>query len=471
MREVPMPQAPTAPYEQVLGAERMAHLSATAARVGRGLGARTIWNVNSTAEGGGVAELLHALGPLARALGLDVRWLVIDGDPEFFAITKRLAMLIYGSPGDGGRLGPEEREHYQRELDRNAAALVDFVKADDIVVLHDPQPAGLADRLRRLGVTVVWRCHIGCDTDNEYTRAGWAFLRPYVECADATVFHIDTHVPDWAPRPWVIPPSIDPCGPKNMALDAEDGLAVLARAGVLAGPRLKPVTVPVPVGPPVEVCRHATVVRDGPPPPATVPMVVQLSRWDRLKDMIGVLEAFVAAEVPDSYLTLAGPEVDQVADDPEAGAQFDECRRVWSRLAPADRRRVQLLCLPMADPRENAVLVNALQRHATVVLQKSLAEGFGLTATEAMWKGPPVLASATGGLREQITDGESGLLVGDPSDIDAAAAGIRRLLVDRELAAGLGSGARHTVGQRFLSDRHLLAWTELIENIATAEVT
>jgi trehalose synthase len=201
-----------------------------------------------------------------------------------------------------------------------------------------------------------------------------------------------------------------------------------------------------------------------------MPMVVQLSRWDRLKDMTGVLEAFVAADVPDSYLTLAGPEVDQVADDPEAAAQFEECRRAWSRLAPAERARVQLLCLPMADSRENAVVVNALQRHATVVLQKSLAEGFGLTATEAMWKGPPVLASATGGLREQITDGESGLLVDDPTDIETVAAGIRRLLGDPQLAAALGAGARARVGQRFLSDRHLLAWAELIENIATAKV-
>ncbi|MFD9736249.1 glycosyltransferase [Umezawaea sp. NPDC059074] len=470
MREVDFGTAPLTPYRDVLGAERLDRLREAAEHVAVALHGRRVWNVNSTSAGGGVAELLHALLPLARAVGIDARWLVIDGDPEFFAIAKRLCTRLYGAPGDPEPLGSEQLRHYRKVTELNGTALAEWVRPGDVVVVHEAQPAGLVDVARRLGATAVWRRHIGRDVPNEHTRDGWAFLRRFVEHADATVFLTEQHRPDWAPRPHIIPPSIDPCAPKNMELTEREVLDVLRCTGVLGGGDGEPVTVRPPVGERIEVRRQVTAVREGPPPPATVPMVVQVSRWDELKDMEGVLHAFLAADVPGSYLTLAGADVEGVADDPDAARFFDDCCRRWAALPEEDRRRVQLLCLPMEDLRENAVVVNAVQRHATVVVQKSLAEGFGLTATEAMWKGRPLVASGVGGLRDQVVDGESGLLLGDPHDLGAAAGLIRRLLTDPELARRLGEGARRRVDEHYLPDRHLLDWANLIGSAVAMEV-
>ncbi|MDH2426547.1 glycosyltransferase [Sphaerisporangium sp. TRM90804] len=464
MREVPFRQVPLAPYEQVLGERRTARLRVELGRTGRLLGDGAVWNVNSTAAGGGVAELLHTLGPLARAAGLNTRWLVVDGDPEFYTVAKRLVSMLYGIAGDGGALGAEERRHYRRAMDSNAEALAEYVRPGDVVIVHEAQPAGLIEAARALGASVVWRSHIGSDTPNRFTREGGAFVSPYVAQADATVFSTPAHVTGWAPRPQIIAPSIDPCGPKNMALSAGQVAAVLGATGILAGGH-RPLTVPVPIGPDVEVRRPAQVLRDGPPPPADVPMVVQVSRWDRLKDMGGVMRAFVDSGV-DGYLTLAGADLSGVTDDPEAAEVYERCRRAWEDLPPEHRRRCQLVCLPMADLRENAVVVNALQRHASVVVQKSLAEGFGLTATEAMWKARPLLAAAAGGLRDQVRDGETGLLLGDPADLAAAATGIRMLSTDRALAGRLGAAARRRVHDQYLPDRQLLDWARLIESLA-----
>jgi trehalose synthase len=471
MREVPIRPAPLEPYLKVLGDERMARLRVAAGRVRQLLGGRTVWHLNSTAAGGGVAELLYSLGPLTRAAGLDARWLVIDGDSELFTITKRLCMRLYGSAGDGGPLGAAELRHFRHVSDANARQLTSRIRPGDIVIVHDPQPAGLIEAAQGRGAMVVWRCHIGSDEPNRHTRDGWAFLRRFVERADATVFSTQRHVPGWAPRPRVIRPSIDPCSPRNAALSDEETISVLRGIGILDDVSALPVTVPVPIGPAVVVRQRAVVMRDGPPPPATVPMVVQVSRWDRLKDMSGVLHAFAAAGDADCYLTLAGPDVSGVADDPEAAAVFDDCRRQWAALPRSHRSRSQLVCLPMSDLRENSVMVNALQRHAAVIVQKSLAEGFGLTAAEAMWKSRPLLVSAVGGLRDQVVDGEHGLLLADPGDIPAAAEGIRRLLADRQLAARLGANARRRAAEWFLPDRHLLDWAQLIEEIVPAAVT
>ncbi|WP_422771238.1 glycosyltransferase [Plantactinospora sp. WMMC1484] len=466
MREVAVGSADLAAYRQVLGPERSVALRSGAERLRAALAGRTIWNVNSTAAGGGVAELLHSLIPLARALGLPVRWLVIDGDAEFFAITKRLCTLVYGSPGDGGPTGGAEQEHYRKVLRANADEMAGYVRPGDVVVVHEAQPAGLVGHARELGARVVYRAHTGCDGPNAHTARGWAFIRPYVEQADATTFLIPRHVQPWAPDPHVIAPSIDPCLPKNVGLSAAKAVEVLRTVGILAGGAGRPATVSPGAGPPVELRHPAVAVRDGGPPDARTPMVVQVSRWDRLKDMTGVLRAYAAADVPRSCLTLAGPDVSGVSDDPEAAEMFTECRREWERLPAAVRSRVQLLCLPMADQRENALVVNALQQHASVVVQKSLAEGFGLTATEAMWKSRPLLANAVGGLRVQVVPEESGLLL-DPADTAGAAEAIRRVLGDPRLAARLGAAARRRVHDEYLPDRHLLRWEPLITALLT----
>ncbi|ANZ35373.1 hypothetical protein BBK82_03990 [Lentzea guizhouensis] len=468
MREVPIGAAPLTPYREVFGDERLEALRDRAGEVSGALHGRTVWNINSTAAGGGVAELLHALLPLARAVGIDTRWLVIDGDTEFFAIAKRLCTRLYGAPGDPAPLGPDQLQHYRVITELEGTALAARVRPGDLVVVHEAQPAGLVDVARRLGAIAVWRRHIGRDEPNEHTEEGWAFLRRFVENADASVFLTDSACPEWAPRPHIIPPSIDPCAPKNMELTDEQTLAILRCTGIVAGEGSS-LTIRPPVGEIITVRHEAVVVREE-APSADVPMVVQVSRWDELKDMAGVLRAFLDADVENSYLTLAGADVVGVADDPDAGRFWDECVEQWKALPVEQRRRVQLLCLPMRDLRENALVVNALQRHATAVVQKSIAEGFGLTATEAMWKGKPLVASAVGGLREQIVHGESGLLVDDPYDLATTAKLIRQVLTDPELAARLGEGARRRVDECYLPDRHLSDWASLIASTVTMEV-
>jgi trehalose synthase len=212
-----------------------------------------------------------------------------------------------------------------------------------------------------------------------------------------------------------------------------------------------------------EVTRRARVLLTGPPPDADTPLVLQVSRWDRMKDMIGVMDGFVrhVDGIADAHLMLAGPSVAGVADDPEGGAVLAECMERWHELPLEQRDRVHLACLPMHDPDENATIVNALQRHAAVVAQKSIAEGFGLTVLEAMWKSRPVVATRVGGIADQIVDGEHGLLVDDPLDLAGFGAAVRTTLEDRSMAVRLGELARQRVRTEFLGDRHLEQWGEL----------
>ena len=194
--------------------------------------------------------------------------------------------------------------------------------------------------------------------------------------------------------------------------------------------------------------------------------MVQVSRWDRLKDMPGVILGFAGAPVPDDvHLMLVGPDVAGVADDPESADVLAECRATWQRLPSRLRERVHLASVPMADPEENARIVNAIQRHASVVCQKSLAEGFGLTVTEAMWKARPVVATAVGGIQDQVHDGEDGLLIKDPHDLRALGDAVARLITDPALAHRLGEAAHRTVRSRFLGDRHLEQYAELLVSV------
>ena len=207
----------------------------------------------------------------------------------------------------------------------------------------------------------------------------------------------------------------------------------------------------------------------GDPPPVGVPLVVQVSRWDRLKDMAGVMEGFVRAVSDDdldgAHLVLAGPEVAGVADDPEGAEVLAECREEWNHLPDPVRGRVHLATIPMDDVDENAIIVNALQRHAAVVVQKSLVEGFGLTVTEAMWKGRAVVASKVGGIQDQITDGRDGLLVDDPYDIEEFARVLQRPATDTGLAGRLGAAAHARVLEEFLGDRHLEQYVDLFSRL------
>lgn len=450
----------------LLPQERAERLRSDAARARSGLGRRTVWHVNATASGGGVAELLHTLLAYANGAEVQNRWLVLDADSDFFAITKRLHNLLHGEPGDGGPLGGPERAHYRAVLADNAAALTARVSPGDIVVLHDPQTAGLIRHVRAPS-PVVWRCHVGRDTPNESTDLAWEFLREFVVDADACVFSRKEYAPDWLDpaRLWVIAPSIDPFSAKNLDLAPADARDVLVRAGLLEQPRGSGVGNDAPrrTGPEI-----ATV--SGGPLSARDRFVVQVSRWDRLKDMTGVMTGFGLLDdeaLKDVHLVLAGPQASGVADDPEGAQVLAECERLWRGLPAGARERVHLATLPMGDARENALIVNSLQRLADVVVQKSLVEGFGLTVTEAMWKGRPVVATRVGGIQDQITHGVDGLLIDDPQDLPAFAATLRTVLTDPPMAERLGRAARERVLVEYVGDRHLERYVDLLVSLVS----
>jgi trehalose synthase len=454
-------------YSPLIGQDRTDLFAVEAAREAvERLRGRSVINVNSTAAGGGVAEMLHVLLGLIRGVGVDARWMVIDGNPEFFEVTKRLHNHLYGTAGDGGELGEAEHRIYDTTLQPERDALAAHARAGDVVVLHDPQTAGLAEHAKQLGCKVVWRCHVGLDEQNDFSRIGWEFLRPYLEpFVDHYVFSDRRFPPEWVSpdRLSVIWPSIDPFAPKNQDLDDATVEAILTHVGLIAGTAGDTVFERTD-GSPGRVELMCDVVRTGPPPGPDVPLVVQISRWDSMKDMAGVMQAF--AEYVDSgrtaQLVLAGPVVSAVADDPEGAQVLQDCWNQWRQLPHAVRSRIQLACLPMHDVEENAAIVNALQRHAHVVAQKSLAEGFGLTAAEAMLKGTPVVASAVGGLVDQVIDGESGLLVQDPTDLEEFGAAVCRILDDDELRRRLGSGARARAIDTHLGDTHLRRWLDVV---------
>jgi trehalose synthase len=283
---------------------------------------------------------------------------------------------------------------------------------------------------------VVWRAHIGVDSAGELTRTAWAFLAPYVAAADVCVFSRRAFAWDVVPpeRRAIISPTIDPFSPKNRELTADEVAAVLRRPGIAV----------------------------------TRPYVMQCSRWDTLKDPAGVLDFFARHVAPHAAvdLVLAGPAAGSVGDDPEGATVLNHVQDQRLRLPDEIRERVHLLGLPMDDPDDNALMVNALQCGAAVVVQKSLAEGFGLTVTEAMWKARPVVASARGGLRDQIHDRRTGLLLHDPRDGAAFGAAVLALLDDEPLAERLGHAARERVRRKFLSDSSLVAYLRVLAPLA-----
>jgi trehalose synthase len=455
--------------ERFIGADRTERFEEIAARARALFAGRRVVNVNSTAAGGGVAELLQTLLAYARGSGIDTRWLVIDGDAKFFEITKRLHNNLYGGPGDGGQLSSRERSHYDATLARNAPALSSFLRAGDVVILHDPQTAGLAPLLRRRGLQVVWRCHIGIDTQNEFSDLGWEFLRRYFDEVAAYVFSRQTFAPSWIPRERlrVIMPSIDPFSAKNEPMGPSSVTRSLVQVGLVSGRDGSPMRFVRRDGTRGLVSRRVDMLGTTPLPNTAVPVVLQASRWDPMKDMWGVMQSFTELVAPgtDTHLVLAGPEVHGVADDPEAKLVLVGCRDAWGHLTSVMRARVHLACVPMSDVDESAFIVNALQRHATVVAQKSLAEGFGLTITEAMWKARPVVASDVGGIVDQVVPGVTGALV-DPADLEAFAHAVRAIVDDSDLATRMGQAGRERVVAEFLGDRHLKQWAELFENLS-----
>jgi trehalose synthase len=464
LTHVPIALLPPARFKEILDPEQSAELDRTIELAQKAFAGRVIWNVNSTARGGGVAEMLQSLIAYTRGAGVDARWVVIGGDEPFFKVTKRIHNMLHGSEGDGLGLGPDDEATYREISAANARELVRLVRPHDLVLLHDPQTAGLVAPLREMGAKVVWRCHVGVDLANDTARAAWSFLLPHVHDADAFVFSRDAFVWDDLDRARavIIPPSIDAFSPKNQELSQSAVAAILHAAGLQDGGSRQGLPGFVREdGTPGRVDRRAEL-HGGASLDPTQPVLVQISRWDRLKDHAGVLEAFRDDVAPHGagHLVLAGPAAAAVSDDPEGLEVLAEIIELREACPPDVRRRVHVASLPMDDAQENAAIVNALQRRADVVAQKSLAEGFGLTVAEAMWKGRPVVASNLGGIRDQVIDGETGVLV-ESQDLAGFAEAVRRLLDDPERAGRLGVAAREHVRGSFLGPRHLTQYVEL----------
>jgi trehalose synthase len=386
--------ATLADYEAAAGKDAVHEIATIAARL-KGL---RVVNVNSTAVGGGVAEILMRMVPLLQELGVDARWEVIKGDAAFYETTKAMHNALHGVALP---FTDHMREAFLDTTRRNAA----LVNLDaDVVVIHDPQPAGLVEGRAAKGGRWIWRCHIDLSRPSP---PFWDFLRPFVERHDAAVFSAPQFTQALSVPQYMIPPSIDPLSEKNRELPDEEVRTTLERFGI---------------------------------DPAR-PVVTQVSRFDRLKDPLGVIEAYqrVRKRV-DCQLVLAGGSA---TDDPE-GAQVLEEVKARAGTDPD----IHVLALPSDANRE----INALQRGSTVLVQKSLREGFGLTVTEAMWKGKPVVASAVGGIPLQVRHRMTGLLV---HSVDGAARALSQLLANPAVGQKMGTQGREHVRNNFLLTRHV----------------
>jgi len=363
--------------------------------LGDKLRGKVIQHINSTSVGGGVAEILNRMVPLLRELGVDTRWDLIKGGEQFFAVTKKFHNALHGRR--------EEIAERDFEIFRETSAenVRDVNVHGDIVFIHDPQPIALIER--KTGNKWIWRCHVDVSDPN---REVWEFLRDYVVRYDSAVFSSPSFSQRLPLRQFLIAPSIDPLSDKNRELPPETVDEVLRKYGI---PRDKPI-------------------------------ITQISRFDRLKDPVGVIEAYLQVKrYSDCRLILAGGGA---ADDPEGAAVLEEVREK----AHGDPD-IHVLLLP-----QNDIEINALQRASTVIIQKSIKEGFGLTVSEALWKAKPVVASNVGGIPLQITHRYSGLLC---HSVEGAAFAMKQLLASPAYARRLGENGREHIRNNFLLTRHL----------------
>jgi trehalose synthase len=450
--------------ERVRLAPAVRDLEREAARRRPLLDGRTVWMVSATASGGGVAEMLRPIVLLARELGVRVEWLVMQPrQAGFFPLTKRLHNLIHGV-GDP-RLSADDRALYDRVSDEGAAELASLIGRRDVVIVHDPQPLGVGARLKRtLGLTAIWRCHIGLDIETRVTRAAWEFLRGDAAVYDYSIFSAPEYAPPFlAAKSSAIPPGIDPLSAKNCDLLPHPLVEIMWRAGLVESDQ--------PMVPP-RFEAMAQRVGDGDLGLLFRPTVTQISRWDRLKGWRPLMEAFARLKqrggdrrIELARLVLAGPDPRGVADDPEGLDVLAELTERWRELPEGVRQDVALLVLPLRSRVENALMVNALQRSATLVVQNSLREGFGLTVTEAMYKGVPVLGTRACGIRHQIDDGIDGRLAADADDRVELARLLGEMLTS-DLAA-MGRAAERKVQQRFLVFEQIASWMRLLDGQVT----
>jgi trehalose synthase len=376
------------------------------------LAGKRVLHLSATAFGGGVAEILYTLVPLMRDAGIDAEWRVIHGQDEFFDVTKTVHNALQGDPTG---LSDEQRETFRRYNRLNAEALEGSF---DFVIVHDPQPAGMIEHVRDVADHWIWRCHIDLSQPN---KGVLAFLVPWLARYDATVFHRRQYVPSSSglPAAYIWPPAIDPFTPKNMALSAEDGAYILDQFGI-------------------DVER---------------PLVTQVSRFDPWKDPLGVIEAWrlVRRKRPDVQLALVGS---MAHDDPEGWDYYN-------RTVNAADGDPDIFILSNLN-NVGSVEVNAFQVHSSALLQKSVREGFGLTVTEALWKGRPIVAGRVGGIVDQIQDGETGFLV---DSVPMCAAAVGAILDDPPRAREMALRGKEFVRRHFLSPRLLRDWLALMNQL------
>jgi trehalose synthase len=364
--------------------------------LGEKLNKKTFLHVNSTREGGGVAEILQRMIPVLNELGINARWDTIEGDARFFDITKKIHNALQGNPE---QVTAEMWQHHY-EINRSNAEKLDLEA--DAVLIHDPQPAPLIE-FRKTGVW-IWRCHI--DVSNPYREVS-DYLSRYCKKYDAAIFSVAKFAQALPISEFIVTPSIDPVSEKNRELTGEEINDTVERFGI----------------------------------PGDRPVILQVSRFDRFKDPIGVIKAYRSVKkYNDCVLVLAGSPA---TDDPEGEAVMNEVREY-----AANDPDIFILLLPPFSDRD----INALQRKATVVLQKSLREGFGLTVSEAMWKGKPVIGGAVGGIPLQITHGVTGFLV---HSVEGTAFRIRQLMNNPAMAKKIGEDGREYVRKHFLITRQI----------------
>jgi trehalose synthase len=371
-----------------------------------------IQNVNSTFTGGGVAEILSRMVPLMAELGVDARWNVITGDLAFFEVTKKLHNALHGREE---HISEQDISIFQETSQKN---IKELELSGDIMFIHDPQPVALIERKKESGRSWIWRCHIDVSRPSE---TAWNFIKPWVMQYDAAVFSSPSFSPQLPIRQFLVSPSIDPLSDKNRELDQDVIESVLTKYGIADDK----------------------------------PLIVQVSRFDYLKDPVGVIHAFKQVRRNlDCRLVLAGGTA---TDDPESGKVYAE---VMDK-AEGDPDIHVLLIPPGSD-----IEINALQRAATIVLQKSLKEGFGLTVSEALWKSKPVVASAVGGIPLQVKNKFTGLL---SHGIEGTAYAIRQLLGNPEYAKWLGQNGREHVKHNFLITRHMRDYMALFLTLGHSE--
>ncbi|HHP7241770.1 MAG TPA: glycosyltransferase [Cyclobacteriaceae bacterium] len=445
---------------------------------------RKIWMINSTATGGGVAEMLHPIIRILDDMKVNIEWQVIEtSEQKFFDFTKNLHNLIHGKGNPA--LTAEGKEVYDLVNKENGEAFADYISDGDIVIIHDPQPMGMARYLKdKKNVTTVWRCHIGLDLQNESTIAAWDFLKPYFDDYDHSVFTSPEYVPQYLDKNSVsiITPAIDPFSNKNMEMKTHTISGILHNAGI------------IPDGHPYMLepfmAKAQRVQYDGSFDSALLPedigllfrpIITQVSRWDRLKGFEPLMKAFAHLKQNiDTYshgdenhrkridiirLVLAGPDPSSVKDDPEGQHVLTELINFYTLLDESIARDIAILLLPMESPQENALIVNALQRCSTIVAQNSLQEGFGLTVTEAMWKITPILGSMACGLRHQIRNGVDGQLVKDAEDTESLAQTISDMIREPIQLENQGYSAQRRAIDEFLVFSQLMKWGDTLAKL------